>query len=90
MGGSDGGRSRARTLRPGFVVVESPPARRVVGISGRAPYSRQRDSRLTDDERAMIRSLAITKSLRSLAADLGVSHETVRAALRDEVTVAVA
>lgn len=72
------------------MVVGSPPARRVVGTSGRAPYSRQRRSRLTDEERAIIRSLACTKSLRSLTADLGVSHETIRAAMRDEVTVAVA
>ncbi len=84
-GGSDGLRSRARTLKPGFVVVGSPPARRSVGTSGRAPYSRQRRSRLSDDERAVIRSLALTKSLRSLATDFGVSHETVRSAMRAEV-----
>ena len=38
--------------------------------------------KLTPDQEAAIRSLAGTKSLRALAADFGVSHETVRAVLR--------
>ena len=37
--------------------------------------------RLTEAERSAIRSLAAGKSLRSLAADFGVSHETIRAVL---------
>jgi len=37
---------------------------------------------LTADQESAIRSLAATKSLRSLAADFGVSHETVRSVLR--------
>ena len=60
-----------------------PPVRRTVGTSGRAPYLRQRPYRLSYEEHAAIRSLALTKSLRSLAADLGVSHETVRRVIRD-------
>ena len=40
---------------------------------------RVRARKLTPDQEAAIRALAATKSLRSLAADFGVSHETVRA-----------
>ncbi len=45
-----------------------------------------RARRLTVAEEAAIRALAQTKSLRSLAANFGVSHETVRTALRALVT----
>ena len=41
-----------------------------------------RHRKLSPAEEADIRALAATKSLRSLAADFGVSHETVRAVLR--------
>jgi hypothetical protein len=44
---------------------------------------------LADEERTAIRALAMTKSLRSLAADFGVSHETVRRLIQD-ADVAVA
>ncbi|CAA9552482.1 MAG: hypothetical protein AVDCRST_MAG49-1878 [uncultured Thermomicrobiales bacterium] len=37
---------------------------------------------LTPEQEAAIRALAGIRSLRSLAAEFGVSHETVRAALR--------
>ena len=37
--------------------------------------------KLTVEQHAAIRALAATKSLRSLAADFGVSHETIRAVL---------
>ena len=67
----------------GVELVGLPPARRTSGRSGRAPYSTQRPRQLTDEERGVIRSLAKTKTLRSLAADFGVSHETVRRMLRD-------
>jgi transposase len=63
--------------------------RRTVGVSGRAPYARERPGQLAPQERYAIRSLALTKSLRSLAADFGVSHETVRRVIRDaDTTVA--
>ncbi len=39
---------------------------------------RQRPRKLTPDQEAAIRALAATRSLRSLAADFGVSHETIR------------
>ena len=38
-----------------------------------------RARKLTPTEEAAIRALAATKSLRALAADFGVSHETIRA-----------
>ena len=60
-----------------------PAVRRVVGTSGRAPYSSERPRELSAEERVAIRVLASTKSLRSLAADFGVSHETVRRVLRE-------
>ncbi len=64
------------------MLVALPPARRTVGCSGRAPYQRRPPGRLTDAERRAIRVLAASRSLRDVAADFGVSHETVRAVLR--------
>ncbi|MDP9469351.1 MAG: hypothetical protein M3Q71_01610, partial [Chloroflexota bacterium] len=43
---------------------------------------RARARRLTPQQEAAIRALAVTKSLRSLAAEFGVSHETIRAVVR--------
>ena len=61
------------------------PTRRVVGTSGRAPYQRRPPGRLTETERRAIRVLAASRSLRDLAADFGVSHETVRIDFRFRV-----
>ena len=52
------------------------------GRSKRAAYHAPRRRKLSPDQEAAIRALAATKSLRSLAADFGVSHETVRAVCR--------
>jgi hypothetical protein len=84
-GGTNGLRSHARTTTAVFVLVGLPPVRRMVGVSGRAPSARPRNRRHSAQERAAVRALSQTKSLRSLAADSGVSHETVRAAIRNEV-----
>ncbi len=54
----------------------------MTGRSGRAPSQIARVRKLSLDQESAIRTLAQTKSLRSLAADFGVSHETVRAVLR--------
>jgi hypothetical protein len=71
------------------VVLPLPPARRAVGRSGGAAYSTQRPRQLADDEQEAIRSLALTRSLRSLAAEFGVSHETMRRVIQDaDVVVA--
>jgi hypothetical protein len=43
----------------------------------------QRAKGLSSAEEAAIIALAATKSLRSLAVDFGVSHETVRRVVRD-------
>ena len=43
----------------------------------------QRPKGLSSADEATIRALAGTKSLRSLAAQFGVSHETVRRVFRD-------
>ena len=46
-------------------------------------YAR-RPGKLTPAQESTIRALAATRSLRSLAADYGVSHETVRAVCRQQ------
>ncbi len=50
-----------------------------------APFAKRhhlRPRKLTPEQEAVIRALAATRSLRSLAAEFGVSHETVRSVLR--------
>ena len=69
-------------LPPGAILVASPPTRRGVGRSGRSSYQRTRPRRLSPEEREAIRALAPNRTLRELAAEFGVSHETVRAVLR--------
>ncbi len=64
-----------------WVVVAEAPERHTVGMSGRAAEPIDRARRLTPDDRNAIRLVAETRSLRAVAADLGVSHETVRAVL---------
>jgi hypothetical protein len=81
-GGSDGIRCHARTTHPRVVVVAIPPERRTVGSSGRAPYSKQRPTRLSSEDRAMILARGKTATLRELADQFGVSHETIRSVLR--------
>jgi hypothetical protein len=51
-----------------------------------APSSRYRGRarRLTVEQESAIRALASTRSLRSLAVDFGVSHEMIRAVVRQE------
>ena len=65
------------------VIAEAPP-RRVSGRSQRTSYHTPRRRRLTAEQESAIRALAGTRSLRSLAADFGVSHETVRGVLRPQ------
>jgi DNA-binding GntR family transcriptional regulator len=45
------------------------------------PRYRARARKLTPDQETSIRAFGTTKSLRALAAEFGVSHETVRAVL---------
>lgn len=65
-----------------WVVVAEASECRSAGVSGRAAEERERPRRLTPEERDAIRLLADTRSLRDLAADFGVSHETIRAVVR--------
>jgi DNA invertase Pin-like site-specific DNA recombinase len=53
-----------------------------------APKRRVR--KLTSDQRADVRRLASTQSLRELASNFGVSHETIRSVLRSTPVEAVA
>ena len=48
-----------------------------------SPRSRSRARKLTPGKEQSIRALSGTKSLRALAAEFEVSHETVRSVLRD-------
>jgi len=48
------------------------------------PRYHNRARTLTAEQEVAIRALAGTKSLRSLAADYGVSHETIRAVVRQD------
>jgi transposase len=45
---------------------------------------RSRARKLTAEQESAIHALAETRSLRTVAADFGVSHETIRAVLRQE------
>ena len=60
------------------------PSRRNVSAS---PRYRARAGQLASEQEATVRAQAATKSLRSLAAEFGVSHETIRTVLRDDLFV---
>ena len=59
------------------------PPRRVSGRTKRASCQLPRKRKLSSEQVGAIRAYAATKSLRSLAADFGVSHETVRSVIRN-------
>ena len=83
MSGSDGGRLRVLELfAPRRVAVpDLRPRQRRRHCGSGARYS-VRARKLTPAEESTLRALAATRSLRALAADFGVSHETVRAVVR--------
>ena len=58
------------------------PPRRVSGKSARTSYQSPRQGKLTQTQKAAIRKVAGHWTLRELAAEFGVSHETIRAVLR--------
>ncbi len=64
--------------------IAAVPPRRVSGRSKRTAYHAPRQSKLTAEQKATIRSIKDNRSLRELAAEFGVSHETIRALLRKE------
>jgi hypothetical protein len=60
------------------------PPRRVNGRSQRSSYHAPRRRKLSPEQAATIRSEAGNRTLRDLAAEYGVSHETIRTVLRQE------
>jgi hypothetical protein len=74
-----------RHVLDGTVIIASAPERRPAGVSGFESYERPRPHKLTIEERDGVRLEAKNgRSLRSLAGVFGVSHETIRAVLRDQ------
>ena len=72
------------------IVVAAVPPRRVSGLSKRASYQAPRRRKLSREQEAAIRAEAGSRSLRELAAEFGVSHETVRGVLRERDAVGAA
>ena len=66
----------------GAMAFAAMPERRRAGQSGRDTYPSSRRRKLTVEQVATIRVEADNRTLRELAAEFGVSHETVRAVLR--------
>ena len=65
--------------------IAAVPPRRVSGRSKRASYHAPRRRKLSPEQEAAIRSEAGNRTLRELAAAFGVSHETIRTVLRQEL-----
>ena len=70
-------------------MIAVPPPRRVAGRSGRAAYRTPRQRKLSPEQQAIIRSEAGNCTLRELAAEFGVSHETIRTVLREPALAAM-
>ena len=64
------------------------PERRRAGRSRRDGYHAPRARKLSPEQEAALRGVASDRSLRELAAAFGVSHETVRRALREGAAAA--
>ena len=69
------------------IVVTVVPARRVSGQSRRPSYQTPRRRKLTSEQEAAIRASGGNRTLRELAAEFGVSHETIRSVARRNGTV---
>ncbi len=81
-GGSDRDRFRECILPPGALVFASVPERRRVGHSHRDAYQTAHRQKLSPQQEAAIKADAGRRTLRDLAAEFGVSHETIRKVLR--------
>ena len=81
-GGSDPRRFRRCILPPDALVVALPTERRRVGRSCRDTYHEPRRRKLSPEQAAAIRGSSGNRTPRELAAEFGVSHETIRAVLR--------
>jgi DNA invertase Pin-like site-specific DNA recombinase len=71
------------------IVVAVVPPRRVAGRSRRAAYHAPRPRKLSIEQQTALLDAAANHSLRWLATEFGVSHETVRRVLRSRRTVSV-
>ena len=79
--GSD---SHIRHVLDGTVIIATAPGRCPAGQSGREGYQRPRARKLTSEDQDAVRLEADKgRSLRSLAAEFGVSHESIRTVVRD-------
>ncbi len=83
---SDGGRTRLRHLPLSVVVIAEAPPRRVSDPNEPVPLAAA--ALALGRAGAAVRANAGNRSLRDLAADFGVSHETVRTVLRERSAVA--
>jgi hypothetical protein len=81
-GGSDGDRSVGCILPIGALLIAVRPPLRVAGRSKRATYRSPRQRKLSTEQVEVIRADAGNRTLRELAAEFGVSHETIRTVLR--------
>jgi DNA-binding NarL/FixJ family response regulator len=87
-GGSDGQCLRGYTLPPDALVIAPPATVRPTSAAPRERYHEPRSRKLTPTQCDAIRAAAGGRSLRSLASEFNVSHETIRAALREPVSLA--
>ena len=81
-GGSDGLRSRGCMIPRAARAFADLPQRRRAERSRRDAYQAPGARRLSPEQEEALRRAALGRSLRDLAAEFGVSHESVRAALR--------
>lgn len=68
-----------RYLPPGAIIIAEPQDRTSVGESGRSTYQQPRSFKLSPEQVGVIQRTH-GRTLRDLATDYGVSHETIRAA----------
>jgi hypothetical protein len=87
-GGSDGDQSVGYILPVGSLVIAVRPPLHFAGRSKRATYRSPRLRKLSAEQVEAIRTEAGNRTLRELAAEFGVSHETIRAVLRETALAA--
>jgi hypothetical protein len=68
-----------------LIEIAAVPPRRLSGKSQRSAYHLPKQGKLTVGQKAAIHSKADNRTLRELAAEFGVSHETIRTVLRQEL-----
>ena len=71
-------------------IIAAVPPRHVAGQFQRTGYGTLSQRKLSAEQGVVFRAEAASRSLRDLAADFGVSHETVRAVLRERQAVEAA